>query len=145
VIEAKAYKGATVRLLSTTQVRLEWDGTLTTGETIDAAFDVFDLDAVGNELLELDFKLLRLLGFKGENSIEDGLTYDERHNPITVRVRTFDTQAHALLATADIPDGDPLETGELSRIKNTITWDKAKNRPALMVSLLLDEAPTPGV
>jgi hypothetical protein len=145
VREKKARRGATLRLLSTTQVRMEWDGTLAAGETIDAAFDVYDLDTVGNELLELDFKLLRLLGFSGENSMEDGLDYDQAGNPVLIRIRTFDTKAHRLLATEDIPDGDPLETGELSRVKATLSWSTGKNRPDLIVSDLLDVAATPGV
>ncbi len=145
VVEHKARRGATVRLLSTTQVRLEWDGTLTADETIDAAFDVYDLDDMGDELLELDYKLLRLLGFAGENSMQDGLTYDQAGNPITLRIRTFDTKANRLAATEDIPDDDALETGELSRVKSTLTWAVGKNRPSLIVTDLLDSAETPGV
>jgi hypothetical protein len=145
VIEKKARRGATLRLLSTTQVRMEWDGELTAGETIDSAFDVYDLDDVGDELLELDYKLLRLLGFSGENSIEDGLKYDQAGNPILIRIRTFDTKANALAAVKDIPDGDPLETGELSRVLSTLTWSVATNRPSSIVTVLLDEAATPGI
>ncbi len=134
-----------MRLLAATHVRLEWDGTLQTGESIDAAFDVYDLNDVGNELLELDFKLLRALGFDGENSIEDGLTYDQAGNPITVRIRTFDSKADAQAATPDIADGDPLETGENSRVKSVLTWDTGKNRPSLITTYLLAVAATPGI
>ena len=145
ILEHKARRGATVRLLDTTHVRMEWDGSLTTGETIDCAFDVYDLDDVGDELLELDFKLLRLLGFAGENSIQDALDYDQAGNPTIFRIRTFDTKAHRLAATAGIADEDDLETGELSRVKVTLTWPVGKNRPSLIVSDLLDSAPAPGV
>lgn len=145
VVEAKSYKGATLRLLDATHVRLEWDGTLVAGESIDAQFDVCDLDDIGDQLLETDFKGLRLLAFFGENSIEDGLTYDNAGNPITVRLRTFDNNADAAAAVKDVPDGDPMATGELSRVKSTLSWDTGRNRPSLIRTVLLAVAATPGI
>lgn len=146
VSEHKSRRGATVALQSTTAVRMAWDGTLQPGETIDCAFDVYDLDDVGDQLLESDYKLLRLLGFAGECSLQDLMTYDQAGNPATFRIRTFETKANLLLATPGLPALDALEAGELSRTTVTLTWSTGQNRPSKIQSVLeVSVAATPGV
>lgn len=144
VAEHKPYRGATMRVLDASHVRLEWDGTLGAGESIDAAFTVWDYDNAGDDIKEVLFRIQRELGFSGENSREDGLTYDNAGNPITIRIRTFDSAANLALAT-EVADNDPLEAGELSRVKSILTWDIGKNRPKTIVSSVLATATNPDI
>jgi hypothetical protein len=142
LVEKKSYKGATLRILNATTIRLEWDGTLTAGETIDVAYDLFDLSAFGDDVKEILFRQQRALGVAGENSLQDTQVYDTAGNPTSFRIRTFDSKAHRLLATKDIVAGFP-ETGELSRVTVTLTWPTGKNRPTAITSDLTDLIATP--
>lgn len=144
VVEKKSYKGATLRILNATTLRLEWDQTLTAGESIDVAYDLFDLSAFGDDVKEILFRQQRALAVGGENSMQDKELYDTAGNPTTFRIRTFDSKANRLTATPDITAGFP-ETGELSRVTVTLTWPTGKNRPTLITSDLTDLASTPGI
>jgi hypothetical protein len=145
VIEDKPRRGATVRLLSATVARLEWDGTLQDGETIDCFFEVFDLDDEVDQLLELDYKLVRLLGYAGENSLVDLHSYNQAGNMDQFRVRVFDTAVNMNNATVDLPEGEALETGEKSRALVTIEWDPATNRRKTIYRETTALAATPGI
>jgi hypothetical protein len=139
-------RGATLRLLDEDTVRAEWDAQLTTGETISIAYEVYDIEDVGDDLKEILFRMARVLGFQGENSIQDLMNYDQAGNPTTFRVRVFDSEANKDAATVDLPEGDGLQTGELSRYKTTLNWSAGRNRPTSISSSrthLL--TPTPGV
>lgn len=139
-------QGATLRLLDEDTVRAEWDTQLATGETISIAYEVYDLENLGDDLKEILFRLQKILGIQGENSIQDLQTYSQAGNPTSFRVRVFDSKDSAEDATVDLPEGDALESGELSRYKVTLDWDAGRNRPTSIVSTrthLL--TPTPGV
>lgn len=141
-----ARRGATLRLLSTTQVRAEWDVALEAGESIVIAYEVYDVEAVGDDLKEQLFRLQRLLAIEGENTLQDLMTYDTAGNPTSYRIRTFDTKEDAEDCTLDIEAGEALEAGELSRHTVTITMNVDKNRPSSITSLRTDLlTPTPEV
>jgi len=117
VVEMEPATGVLVRLLDADTVRVEWDGDpLLAGESIDVSFEVFDIENLGDDVKEILFRQARILSFHGENAIEDLIVYDDAGNPVTYRIRTFDTKANAEAATLEIPDGDPLEVGECSRV-----------------------------
>ncbi len=143
VRERKARRGATLRVLNTTTLRMEWDGTLVAGESIDMSYEVDDYSAAGDDIKEVLFRLQRLLAIGGENSFQDKQLYDQAGNPTTLRIRTFDTLAHCEAATLDTAGG--LETGELSRCTVTLTWPTGKNRPTAIQSVITDLASTPGI
>ena len=139
-------QGATIRLLDEDTVRAEWDTALESGETITISYEVYDLENLGDDLKEILFRLQKILGIQGENSIQDLQTYDNPGNPTSFRVRVFDSEASAEDATIDLPEGGALEAGELSRYKVTLDWDGGRNRPKSILSVrthLL--TPTPGV
>ncbi|MGH9461072.1 MAG: hypothetical protein ACRD5D_00560 [Candidatus Polarisedimenticolia bacterium] len=145
------HRGATCRILNSTTIRIEWNGTLSTdaeagNETITVAWEVWDIESLGDDVQEILFRLQRILGIQGENSIQDLMTYDQAGNPTQFRVRTFDTKVDAEAATVDLPSASALEAGELDRHLVTLEWSTAKNRPKSILSVrthLL--APTPGV
>ncbi len=146
VVEHKARRGVTVRLADASTVRAEWDTQLAAGETIDIAYEVYDIESVGDDLKEILFRLQRLLAIGGEYSIQDLMTYDQAGNPASYRVRTFDDADSLEAATIDIAVDSELEDGELSRHLVTLDWSTARNRPKSIVSELTHIlTPTPGV
>jgi hypothetical protein len=147
VVEKKPeiLRGATVRILDGDTVRLEWDGTLAGNDTIDASYDVWDLENFGDDMKEALYKLIRILGYLGENAIQDNISYDEAGNVTQFRIRIFDSKTNANAATPDIPDLDPLQTGEYSRTTVTQSIDEAKNDRTLLRKVLDMIAATPGV
>jgi hypothetical protein len=139
-------QAATIRLLDVDTVRVEWDTALEAGETITVSYEVYDVEDLGDSLQEILFRLQKMLAIQGENSITDLHTYDDAGNPTQFRVRAFDTKDDAEAATIDLPAGDALQGGELSRYLVTLDWSTAKNRPLSILSVrthLL--TPTPGV
>ena len=128
-------QGATLHLLDEDTVRAEWDTELEAGETITISYEVYDLENLGDDLKEILFRLQKVLGIQGENSIQDLQTYDQAGNPTSFRVRVFDSEDSVDDATIDLPEGDALETGELSRYKVTLDWDGGRNRPKSIVSV----------
>lgn len=139
-------RGATVRLADATHVNLEWDGgALLAGETIDATYEVWDVEDVGDDLKEILFRLARLLGYNGENVRQDLITYDDPGNMIMYRLRVFDNRTHAEASTPDLPDGEDLETGELARIRMTQEILASQNDRTGMIRVLTDLLDTPGI
>jgi hypothetical protein len=137
---------ATIRLLDEDTVRVEWDAQLEEGESIVVAYEAFDVEGLGDDLKEILFRLQKILGIQGENSIQDLQLYDGAGNPTSFRVRVFDSESSVDDATVNLPEGDALESGELSRYKVTLDWAANRNRPTSIVSVrthLL--TPTPGV
>jgi len=126
------HRGATVRLLNANTIRIEWNGTLSTDaeagdETITVAWQVFDIDDLGDDIKEILFRQLRLLGYAGEAKIQDLCVYDTPGNLVSYRVRVFDTKAHADAATVDLDDAQNLQTGELARYNVTVALEKDEN------------------
>lgn len=149
VVEHREEQGATVRLIdeaSVIKVEVSWDGTLVSGETIDVSYEVFDLENFGDDMKEVLFRLQGILGYLGENLIQDLITHDQGGNLTQYRMRLFDTKANTEAATPDIVLGSPLETGEIRRVLITQTIVKRKNvRAGLRKTLELVLSPTPGV
>lgn len=145
VVERKARRSATVRILNSTTVRMEWDGTLTAGETLDAAFDCFDFDNAGDDLKELLFRLQRLLGYMGENLVQDNILNDDAGNMVSFRMRVFDSKTNAEAATLDLPDGQALEAGEVSRIAITQDVNITTADRMSLYKVITDLLSTPGV
>lgn len=145
VIESKPQRGATARLFDENTVRIAWDGTLATGETIDVNWEVWDFNDVGNDLLEILFRELRILAYLGENLVTDLLTYDDAGNIVTCRLRIFDTKAHAETCIFDLPIGSGLEDGELARAQIVQEIDKPTNNRTALIRTLEEVADTPGV
>lgn len=146
VEEEKTPRSATMRLLNATTVELSWDGgALATGETIVAAYDVEDFNDVGNDFKEVLFRLSRVLGYLGENTRQDLITYDDPGNMILYRLRIFDTKAHAESSTINLPDGEDLENGELARVRMTQAILASQNDRTGMIRVLTDLLATPGV
>jgi hypothetical protein len=147
VVEKKPeiIRGATVRILDGDTVRLEWDGTLAGTETIVASYDVWDLENFGDDMKEALFRLTRVLGYLGENAVQDLITYDNAGNVTQFRVRSFDSKTNAEAATVDLPDGQPLQTGEYSRVTFQQSIDVSKNDRTLLKKVLTDLLATPGV
>lgn len=127
VVEAKPPRGATLKILDDHTLRLEWDGTLQSGESIDVTYYVFDFDAAADDVKEVLFRLTRILGYMGEACRQDLCIYDDAGNLVQYRVRAFDTAAHATASTPDVPAGSGLETGELARYLVNVDIDKGTN------------------
>jgi len=145
VIEHKPRRGVNLRLIDEDTLRAEWDLQLVTDETITIAYDLLDLDEVAGMLLEIQFRNQRILGELGVNQIQDGIVRDDVGNVIEYRSRTFTTKELAEAATENIPDGDPLEEGEMSRRKVIVDIDIRKNDRKLLISTIEDLMPTPGL
>lgn len=145
VEQLPARRGATARLLDADTVRIEWDAQLTAGESIVVAWEVYDLDEIGDELLEILFREQRILGELGINMLQDLIVRDDVGNVVQYRVRTFSTKAFAEAATTDIADGSDLEEGELSRRTVTVDVDIRKNDRKLLSSVLDKLMDTPGL
>jgi len=143
VAQRRSSRGGNLRILDANHVRMEWDGTLVAGESIDIAYDVFDLANFGDDIKELLFRVERLLAIGGENSLQDNQLYDQAGNPTTFRIRTFDTLAHCQAAV--VGDTGGLATGELSRCTVTLTWPTGKNRPTAIQAVMTDLLATPGI
>lgn len=140
-----ARRAATVRITDTDELTITWDGTLEAGETIDVAYTVLDLDDVGDDLLEILFRCQRILAYLGENLVTDVMQFDDAGNVIACRVRIFDTKAHAENCTFDLPEGSPLETGELARANLEQDIDKSTNNRVSLLRTLSQVIDTPGV
>jgi hypothetical protein len=146
VIENKEPRGATVRILDTDTVRLEWDGTLVGTETIDAQFELYDIENLGDDIKEILFRQLRILGFHGENVVQDLIKYDDAGNPVTYRLRPFNSKVNADAATLEIPDGDPLQTGELTRVSVVQDFNiETNDRKSIIMTLTKGPAVNPDI
>lgn len=144
VIESQPARGVNVRLTTPTNVEVSWDkGTLLVGESIDVAFEVFDIENLGDDIKEILFRQVRLLGYAGENSMQDLLAYDTQGNMLTFRVRTFDDKVNLDAATPGVTGA--LETGELSRVTFTQTILVGKNDRTLATEGLTDVAANPDI
>ena len=147
VIESLPARGVNIRLTTPTNVEVSWDkGTLLAGESIDVAFEVFDIENLGDDIKEILFRQKRILSFHGENVIEDLIKYDDAGNPITYRVRTFNSKANAEAATFDIPDADPLEVGELTRVGVIQDFNiETNDRLSIIMTLIKGPASNPDI
>lgn len=146
VIELKAPQMATLRLFDASTVHLTWTGTLQVGETIEASYDVFDIENVGDDLKEILFRERRILAYLGENLLQDLLVYDDPGNLVSYRLRGFDTAANMALATKDISGAAPLQAGEDFRVTVTQDIRTDKNDRILLTKTLTNLlTPTPGV
>jgi hypothetical protein len=143
VIEHKEAFGACVRILDATHVRLEWNGTLAAGETIDACFEVFDIENLGDDIKEILFRNERILGYLGENIVQDTLIYDDAGNMTSYRLRVFDSKVNAEAATVDFVG--VLQTGERARVTMTQDINFRKNDRLSLIRVLTDVLVTPGV
>lgn len=145
------YRGVTARLLNSTTLRFEWKGTLATdpatggSESIAVAWEVFDIENMGDDVKETLFRLQRILGYLGENCVQDLITYDDAGNMTQYRLRSFASKSTAEAATIDLPQGQALETGELSRVLITQDLEIAKNDRLSLVKVITDILATPGV
>jgi hypothetical protein len=145
------YRGATIRLLDASTLRLEWNGTLSTDpdtggtESITVAYQVYDLENLGDDLKEILFRLQRALAYLGENVLQDRILYSSSGVMTQYRLRVFDSKAHANAATKDVPDATPLQTGEIAR--STVTQDviAGKNDRRSLAKVLDLLLVTPGV
>lgn len=149
--------GATVRLFDEETLRMAWYGSPdetegllndeSTGldEIITVAVEVFDLEEMGDELKEILFQGLRVLGYLGENVMQDLLDYDDAGNLVTYRLRVFDTRANCEAATPELPDGQALQTGELARVTMNQDIVPDRNDRELLTRVLTDVLATPGV
>jgi hypothetical protein len=133
-----------VRLLDENTIRLEWDGTLAAGETIDAAYEVYDLENLGDDLKELLFREQRVLAYLGENVIQDKILYNNAGVMTQYRLRVFDSKANANGATVDT-ENPSLETGELARSTVTQEIVAGKNDRSSLAKVLDLLLTTPGV
>lgn len=145
VIEHKPRRGVTLRLVDEDTLRAEWDAQLVAGESIAISYDLLDLDELGDMLLETQFRAQRILGELGINQIQDGIVRDDFGNVVEYRSRTFTTKELAEAATENIPDGDELEEGEMSRRKVTVDVDIRKNDRKLLISTIERLMDTPGL
>lgn len=145
VVEQKPARSATVRILDANTVRVEWDGTLADGETIDVAWEVWDIAPLGDDIKEILFRLLRVLGYLGENCRQDLLQYDDAGNVVRYRLRIFDSREHAEASDLDLPEGSGLQDGELARAVVTQDIDAGKNDRIDLMQVLDTVIPTPGV
>lgn len=146
VIEHKPRRGANIRVLDANNLVAEWDLQLLAGESIDIAYDVFDIENLGDDLKEILFQGQRLLGYQGEGKIQDLIIPDTPGNIVSYRSRVFNTKANAEAATIDLPAGSALETGELARYQVTVDIDKETNDRVSLISVRVDNlAATPGV
>lgn len=145
------YRGVTVRFLDEDTLRIEWNGTLATdpatggSESITVSYEVMDLEDLGDDIKETLFRLQRVLGYLGENAVQDLLIYDDAGNMTQYRLRTFDSKANAEACTLNIPSGDALETGEMTRVTVTQDIEIAKNDRLSLIKVLTDLLATPGV
>lgn len=145
VIQNRQPRGATVRLLDADTVRLEWDGTLVAGEKIVASVDVFDIENLGDDIKEILFREQILLGYFGENMITDLYVYDNAGNPVTFRLRVFNSKTNREAATIDLPAGDPLQTGELARVAVVQDFAVDTNDRKSITMTLTNKAPNPDI
>lgn len=136
-------RGATIRLLDETHVRIEWDGALAGGETLTVSYEVYDFDNIGDDLKELIFRADRALGLLGSNLVKDLPVYNDAGVMTGWRLRVFDTKVNAQAATIDTLGG--LQAGELERISVTKDPSIGLNKLKSLVGVRDLVAPTPGV
>ncbi len=137
-------RGATVRLEDATHVRVSWPGALAGGESITVSYEVYDLDDVADDLLEILFRMERMLGYLGENTLQDDIEVDDAGNIVSYRIRLFDTEAHAAAATVDIEGNFP-QLGERARIEVSQDVDFDTNDRVSLLRLRTELITTPGV
>jgi hypothetical protein len=140
---AGAARGATVRRSDATHVEIEWDGVLAGGETITVSYFVFDTNALGNDILEILFRLERTLGILGENAIQDLVVYNKAGVMTSYRLRLFDSKVNA--QAAEIDDLGGLDTGERARISITKDVTIGENNILSLVLVRDEKIATPGV
>lgn len=145
VVEQKPARSATVRVLDANTVRVEWDGTLAAGETITVAYEVWDISPIGDDIKEILFRLMRALGYLGENCRQDLCQYDDAGNCIQYRLRIFDSRANAEASDLDLPLGSGLQDGEIARAIVTQDIDTGKNDRIDIMQVLDTVIATPGV
>lgn len=142
--------GASVKFQDNVTLRLSWYGLLqndeATGldEIISADVEVQDLDGALSDVKEILFRAQRILGYLGENTVQDLLEYDAAGNVVSYRLRVFDSRTNAEACTPDRPDGSSLQTGELARVTMSQDIVMAKNDRALLIRVLTDVLDTPG-
>ena len=138
--------GARAYLIDATHIGLAWDGgALEADEAIDVRYTIFDLESLGDDLKEIIFKGDRALGYLGENLIQDLPTVDDAGNPVTYRLRVFDTAANANLCTLNKAADSAFDTGELSRVNVTADYSFPKGDIKSRTFILEDVVETPGV
>jgi len=140
VVEHKARRGATARLLDANTLRVEWDGTLAAGETIDVSWEVLDFESLGDDIKEILFRETILEGLIGGCMAMESVTYDDAGNRVTWIIRVFDTAVNLEDREVGIAEGDDLETGELARYKATKDIDNEENDVQGLQIVLLDKA-----
>lgn len=139
--------GATAYLFDASTLRIEFKVTpLPAGEEIVVRWYVFDIENLGDEIKEVLFRLQGILGYLGENLVQDLITSDQSGNITQYRMRVFDSKANAENAVLNKVDGSPLDMGEQRRVTVTQNVIKAKNTRSTMRKVLdLILSPTPGV
>lgn len=137
-------RGATVQLQDATHVRISWPGALAGGESITVSYEVYDLDDIADDLLEILFRQERTLGYLGENTLQDKMVEDDAGNIVSYRLRLFDTKANAEAATVDIDAAFP-QAGERARIAVSQDVDFDTNDRVSLLRVRTDLIATPGV
>ncbi len=138
-------RGATIDIFDANTVRMSWDGVLGATETIDATVFIFDIENLGDDLKEILFRLQRVLGYHGENTVQDLIAFDEPGNIITYRLRLFKDKAAAEDATIDNKESLGLEAGEIAQIKVTADYDQRNNDRISLVETLENLGDTPDI
>jgi len=136
-------RGATVRLSAVDTVELAWDGTLAGAETVDGAWEVWDIENLGDDIKELLYRGQLTLGYLGENKVQDKIAFANEGYMMTYRMRIFDSETNASNATPDTDD--PLETGEIARVDVTQSVNVGRNDRTYLEMVLTDKAATPGI
>lgn len=148
--------GATVEFFDNVTLRMKWYGDPatteglvndeTTGldEIIEVDVQVKKMDEFFSDIKELLFRALRILGYLGENVMQDLLVYDTPGNLVQYRLRIFSTKEYLEAATPDRPDGSTLQAGEVSRVTMDQDILLAKNDRSLLTRVLTDVIDTPG-
>jgi len=141
--------GATVEWVDNVTLRLRWlgdpdqpEGLLndeSTGldELIAVRVEVFDLNDFFVDMNTINFKLSRVLGYLGENVLQDLIDYDAAGNVVSYRLRIFNTRSAAEAATVDNASDD-LEAGELCRVTMSQDIVMAKNDRQSLLRVLTD-------
>lgn len=121
------------------------EAAVATGETIEIFWQVFDIENLGDDIKELLFRTQLILGYLGENSVQDAITFDDAGNMVSYRVRIYSSKDNAEAANLDIPDAEDLDVGELIRMKAIQDIDFARNDRNSLIRVVLLKAATPGV
>ena len=138
--------GARAYLIDATHIGIAWDGgALEADEAIDVRYSIFDLESIGDDLKEIIYRGNRALGYLGENLIQDLPTFDDAGNPVTYRLRVFDTKANAEACTLHKAAESAFDTGELSRVNVTADYSFPKGDIKSRTFILEDKIAAPGV